>query len=50
MAIAVDEPTFVDNILFYGLFLGAIFQLICIVSVVFVPKSAEELVSMDVAS
>ena len=42
MAIAVDEPTLVDSILFYGLFIGAIFQIVCILSVVFVPKSTEE--------
>lgn len=42
MAITVDEPTLVDSILFYGLFLGAIFQIVCILSVVFVPKSTEE--------
>ncbi|KAL8589393.1 hypothetical protein ACOMHN_021545 [Nucella lapillus] len=42
MAITVDEPSLVDTILFYGLFLGAIFQIICVMSVVFVPKSSEE--------
>lgn len=42
MAITLDEPTFVDNILYYGLFLGAIFQLACIAAVVFIPHSENE--------
>ena len=45
MAIALDEPTLLDNILYYGLFVGALFQLICIFSVVFIPQSENEDVS-----
>ncbi|KAL4624358.1 protein MANBAL [Arapaima gigas] len=29
----VPEPTFLENLLRYGLFLGAIFQLVCILAV-----------------
>ncbi|XP_067856478.1 protein MANBAL [Heptranchias perlo] len=35
----VPEPTFFDNILCYGLFLGAIFQIICILSILLPPPS-----------
>uniref|UniRef100_A0A8C9LYL9 Protein MANBAL n=1 Tax=Piliocolobus tephrosceles TaxID=591936 RepID=A0A8C9LYL9_9PRIM len=28
----VPEPTFLENLLQYGLFLGAIFQLICVLA------------------
>ena len=45
MAIALDEPTLLDNVLYYGLFVGAIFQLICIFAVVFIPQSENEDVS-----
>ncbi|TMS18836.1 Protein MANBAL, partial [Larimichthys crocea] len=31
----VPEPTFLESLLRYGLFLGAIFQLICILAVIF---------------
>ncbi|KAM9813600.1 protein MANBAL isoform 1-T2 [Neosynchiropus ocellatus] len=34
----VPEPTFLESILRYGLFLGAIFQLICILAII-VPTS-----------
>ncbi|XP_028432251.1 protein MANBAL isoform X1 [Perca flavescens] len=34
----VPEPTFLESLLRYGLFLGAIFQLICILAVI-VPTS-----------
>ncbi|XP_059836728.1 protein MANBAL [Hypanus sabinus] len=37
----VPEPTFFDNILRYGLFLGAIFQIICILSILLPSKSPE---------
>ncbi|XP_045837752.1 protein MANBAL isoform X2 [Meles meles] len=39
----VPEPTFLENLLRYGLFLGAIFQLICVLAIIVpVPKSHEE--------
>ncbi|KAM9860311.1 protein MANBAL [Aulostomus maculatus] len=31
----VPEPTFLESVLRYGLFLGAIFQLICILAIIF---------------
>lgn len=31
----VPEPTLLESILKYGLFLGAIFQLICILAIIF---------------
>lgn len=34
----VPEPTFLESVLRYGLFLGAIFQLICILAVI-IPTS-----------
>lgn len=34
----VPEPTFLESVLRYGLFLGAIFQLICILAII-VPTS-----------
>ncbi|XP_054837213.1 protein MANBAL [Eublepharis macularius] len=36
----IPEPTFMENILHYGLFLGAIFQLICVLAIILpTPKS-----------
>lgn len=35
----VPEPTFLESVLRYGLFLGAIFQLICILAVIVIPSS-----------
>ncbi|XP_056316581.1 protein MANBAL [Danio aesculapii] len=41
----VPEPTFFESLLRYGLFLGAIFQLICILAVIIpTSKSHEQLV------
>ncbi|XP_004630949.1 protein MANBAL [Octodon degus] len=38
----VPEPTFLENLLRYGLFLGAIFQLICVLAIIVpIPKSYE---------
>lgn len=38
----VPEPTFLENLLRYGLFLGAIFQLICVLAIIVpIPKSPE---------
>lgn len=42
MAIEIEEPTLFENILHYGLFVGAIFQIICILAVIFIPKSESE--------
>uniref|UniRef100_A0A8C6CWT3 Mannosidase beta like n=1 Tax=Moschus moschiferus TaxID=68415 RepID=A0A8C6CWT3_MOSMO len=43
----VPEPTFLENLLRYGLFLGAIFQLICVLAIIIpVPKSHEALYSL----
>ncbi|KAM9066823.1 protein MANBAL isoform 5-T7 [Sarcophilus harrisii] len=40
----VPEPTFLENLLRYGLFLGAIFQLICVLAIIFpISKSHEGL-------
>ncbi|KAG8131800.1 hypothetical protein E2320_009709 [Naja naja] len=36
----IPEPTFMENILHYGLFFGAIFQLICVLAIILpVPKT-----------
>lgn len=35
----VPEPTFLESLLRYGLFLGAIFQLVCILAVIVIPTS-----------
>ncbi|EFB14845.1 hypothetical protein PANDA_003173, partial [Ailuropoda melanoleuca] len=38
----VPEPTFLENLLRYGLFLGALFQLICVLAIIVpVPKPHE---------
>ncbi|XP_075384898.1 protein MANBAL isoform X3 [Tenrec ecaudatus] len=38
----VPEPTFLENLLRYGLFLGAIFQLICVLAIIVpIPKACE---------
>ena len=38
----VPEPTFLESVLRYGLFLGAIFQLICILAIIFpISKGSE---------
>lgn len=42
----VPEPTFLENLLRYGLFLGAIFQLICILAVIFPTSKSHEQVSV----
>lgn len=38
----VPEPTFLESVLRYGLFLGAIFQLICILAVIFPTSKGHE--------
>lgn len=45
MAIEIDEPTFLENFLHYGLLLGAAFQLVCIFAIIFIPKSESEQVA-----
>ncbi|XP_077191568.1 protein MANBAL [Paroedura picta] len=36
----IPEPTLMENILHYGLFFGAIFQLICVLAIILpIPKS-----------
>ena len=42
MAIEIEEPTLFENILQYGLFAAAIFQIICIMAAIFIPKSESE--------
>ncbi|XP_030067795.1 protein MANBAL [Microcaecilia unicolor] len=38
----IPESTFLENLLRYGLFFGAIFQLICILAIIFpFPKSSD---------
>ncbi|XP_069740204.1 protein MANBAL isoform X1 [Narcine bancroftii] len=37
----VPEPTLFDNVLRYGLFLAAIFQIVCILSILLPSKSSE---------
>ncbi|XP_017264140.1 protein MANBAL [Kryptolebias marmoratus] len=38
----VPEPTLLESILKYGLFLGAIFQLICILAIIFPTSKSHE--------
>lgn len=38
----VPEPTFLESVLRYGLFLGAIFQLICILAIIFPTTKGHE--------
>ncbi|XP_061584405.1 protein MANBAL [Cololabis saira] len=38
----VPEPTLLESLLRYGLFLGAIFQLICILAVIFPTSKSHE--------
>ncbi|XP_047735786.1 protein MANBAL-like [Hyalella azteca] len=39
---SLTETTLMDEVLKYGLFLGAIFQMMCIAAVVFVPSKNEK--------
>jgi hypothetical protein len=36
------DNTLLDSFLYYGLFLGGMFQLMCILAIVFVPPSSSE--------
>ncbi|XP_037534761.1 protein MANBAL [Nematolebias whitei] len=38
----VPEPTFLESILKYGLLLGALFQLICILAIIFPTSKSHE--------
>lgn len=44
----VPEPTFFESVLRYGLFLGAIFQLVCILAIIIpTSKSHEQVTLLD---
>ena len=42
MAIEIDQPSLLDTFLQYGLFLGAMFQLVCVFAVVIIPQTKQE--------
>lgn len=42
---SLTETTLFDEVLKYGLFLGAIFQIVCIAAVIFVPSKDDRRVS-----
>ncbi|XP_069099827.1 protein MANBAL [Pleurodeles waltl] len=42
----IPEPTFLENLLHYGLFLGAIFQLVCILAIIY-PTSKSPQTDVD---
>lgn len=47
----VPEPTFFESVLRYGLFLGAIFQLVCILAIIIpTSKSHEQVTHTDQCS
>ncbi|XP_043208174.1 protein anon-73B1-like isoform X2 [Amphibalanus amphitrite] len=37
----IQEPTLFDEVLRYGLYAGAVFQLVCIAAVIFSPSDAD---------
>ncbi|XP_056406701.1 protein MANBAL [Hyla sarda] len=39
----IPEPSFLETLLRYGLFCGAIFQLICILAIIFPGSSSKEM-------
>lgn len=41
----VPEPTFFESVLRYGLFLGAIFQLVCILAIIIPTSKSHEQVT-----
>lgn len=43
----VPEPTFLESVLRYGLFLGAIFQLICILAIIIPTSKGTEQVGVQ---
>ncbi|XP_075022463.1 protein MANBAL isoform X2 [Calonectris borealis] len=47
----IPEPTFMENVLRYGLFIGAIFQLICVLAIILpVSKSHKTLSHLQLLS
>ncbi|XP_065501952.1 protein MANBAL isoform X3 [Caloenas nicobarica] len=47
----IPEPTFMENVLRYGLFFGAIFQLICVLAIILpVSKSHKTILEMMLES
>ena len=42
MVIEIDQPTLLDTVLQYGLFVGAMFQLVCVFAVVLIPQTKSE--------
>lgn len=47
MGVVIEEPTLMDRFLECGLFVGAIFQLICILAVVILPASNSDQQSLE---
>uniref|UniRef100_A0A8C3SBT0 Mannosidase beta like n=1 Tax=Chelydra serpentina TaxID=8475 RepID=A0A8C3SBT0_CHESE len=45
----VPEPTFMENVLRYGLFFGAIFQLICVLAIILPISKSHKTVSSEPA-
>lgn len=41
----IPEPSLLETLLRYGLFCGAIFQLICILAIIFPGSKSQEMVS-----
>ncbi|KFO91546.1 Protein MANBAL, partial [Buceros rhinoceros silvestris] len=41
----IPEPTFMENVLRYGLFFGAIFQLICVLAIILPVSKSQKTVS-----
>ncbi|KGL86392.1 MANBL protein, partial [Regulus satrapa] len=41
----IPEPTFMENVLRYGLFFGAIFQLICVLAIILPVSKSHKAVS-----
>ncbi|XP_069508474.1 protein MANBAL [Ambystoma mexicanum] len=39
----IPEPTFLENLLHYGLFIGAIFQLVCILAIIYPTKMSQQM-------
>ncbi|MBN3296792.1 MANBL protein, partial [Amia calva] len=44
----VPEPTFLESVLRYGLFLGALFQLVCILAIIIPSSKAHDQVPLHV--